>query len=823
MSIVTTQKDLLPVRRDKQIPLSGAGSVSGGGINGRGSTPITAHSLLSQLDYTSSDHIGFAPIDSPEFTTEINVTGNAYLSGMVIAGGLSAIDSVAQFQGKIDTTLDYQYLINFKDEADTIKFNVSNGLAAGGWFPVFTGKVTSEYPGLYFVGNCVNGPGAGAGIIGFDARRNNGAASATDIAFAFKSGYGTVLAGILGNGTIYTAGGIHVGGTSDPGTDNLLVDGTCEITGISTFTGLIKTAGGVHIGGTSDPGADNLIVDGTSLLTGVATFSNDLGTAVFTSGFVGSGWKLDYNTDYSLTVDNLTVRKMMRVYELEINKINSVNGGIMVSVANGKAYSINPSLNIYDRYTATDGNPPTDYGWVRFVTNGLDITDAKGSAAQSDFAQMRWNPTDPSYQVASGGTITITGTVTCSAGEPPAIRWYFNNVEVDYDLLVVGANSISYTAPSDGTVKIGISSGLYNAYSSEWTFTSVTVTCDDYKIVFDEDESTAGTGNIIQFAANDYIRAQEWTGRGVDYYLGKVIGVHHSSTLGYAFISVTNVSGTPWAGADLVQVGNTSTASRQNMIYITAADDNNPYIQMVTGVTDGDFTGHTKVMLGNLEGIAGYDIVPASPGYGLYSQNVYLSGKIVATSGTVGGFTVNSTDGLYSGSGATRVQMKAGAGFWAGATAIGDAPFSVTEAGVLKAIGNCTIGSATGNVDLGTTGSRGSVDAYSKLRFYGAKQNWSYSVQDNTTLTTIAYSCYRLDTADVAKTLTLPTDANMNSYLDATIILVNPTKANFTIDTNSINAYLNTASPVTSFILGEGDSCTLIYIDHGTNPGWYRI
>jgi uncharacterized protein YxeA len=62
--------------------------------------------------------------------------------------------------------------------------------------------------------------------------------------------------------------------------------------------------------------------------------------------------------------------------------------------------------------------------------------------------------------------------------------------------------------------------------------------------------------------------------------------------------------------------------------------------------------------------LASYGIVPASPGYGLYSDNVYLEGKIVATSGEIGGFTIDSnsiytvsehdTDG-YASSGMTLV------------------------------------------------------------------------------------------------------------------------------------------------------------------------
>ena len=109
---------------------------------------------------------------------------------------------------------------------------------------------------------------------------------------------------------IAASGGIHVGGTSDPGTDNLIVDGNVGIAttspigkldvrgdevriwdGAATInyatgagdlyvedvlevdddiyvvdnvivTNYVAASGGIHVGGTSDPGTDNLIVDG---------------------------------------------------------------------------------------------------------------------------------------------------------------------------------------------------------------------------------------------------------------------------------------------------------------------------------------------------------------------------------------------------------------------------------------------------------------------------------------------------------------------------------------------------------------------------------
>jgi hypothetical protein len=64
-----------------------------------------------------------------------------------------------------------------------------------------------------------------------------------------------------------------------------------------------------------------------------------LRSSVFVDGLTGEGWALwkDLTTGLScLTVDKLTVRQTMTVFELLINKIRSVGGQIIVSAANGK-------------------------------------------------------------------------------------------------------------------------------------------------------------------------------------------------------------------------------------------------------------------------------------------------------------------------------------------------------------------------------------------------------------------------------------------------------------------------------------------------------
>ncbi|MCD8266058.1 MAG: hypothetical protein LUC33_02780, partial [Prevotellaceae bacterium] len=93
---------------------------------------------------------------------------------------------------------------------------------------------------------------------------------------------------------------------------------------------------------------DTLSVTGDTDMAGkltvadLATFSKvyaqQMGDGSFLDGFFGYGWQLFQDTegDWNLTLDRLTVRKAMNVYELVIQKIRSVGGQLVVSAANGE-------------------------------------------------------------------------------------------------------------------------------------------------------------------------------------------------------------------------------------------------------------------------------------------------------------------------------------------------------------------------------------------------------------------------------------------------------------------------------------------------------
>ena len=61
---------------------------------------------------------------------------------------------------------------------------------------------------------------------------------------------------------------------------------------------------------------------------------DNLSSERFSTGFAGEGWAIRKKLEtgnVELTVDEAVIRKKMRVYELEIQKISVVNGSLWVS------------------------------------------------------------------------------------------------------------------------------------------------------------------------------------------------------------------------------------------------------------------------------------------------------------------------------------------------------------------------------------------------------------------------------------------------------------------------------------------------------------
>lgn len=186
---------------------------------------------------------------------------------------------------------------------------------------------------------------------------------------------------------------------------------------------------------------------------------------------------------------------------------------------------------------------------------------------------------------------------------------------------------------------------------------------------------------VLPFATNDIVRCQKWNGRDLKYYTAIVYPLIDDISFELLVIDGTGI---PAAGDVLVRIGNSTDTNRQGSIYLTASDTNAPYIDVLDGVTSASFSGKTKVRLGKLTGITD-SYFGALSGYGLYTQNAYLTGAIYSGEGYIGGFTINSTYlAKDTGTASTSAGMSpSDYPFYAGATYTnrGIAPFRVSADG----------------------------------------------------------------------------------------------------------------------------------------------
>jgi hypothetical protein len=120
----------------------------------------------------------------------------------------------------------------------------------------------------------------------------------------------------------------------------IIVDETLGVTGISTFTGLIKTVGGLHIGGTSDPGADNILADGTITAT-----SN-----VYANG----GYSVEWNDAYDHAL--IAAGTGVHISDAERTAWNAKQAAITFGIANTNAVKVDMigvADNDYAKFTTT--------------------------------------------------------------------------------------------------------------------------------------------------------------------------------------------------------------------------------------------------------------------------------------------------------------------------------------------------------------------------------------------------------------------------------------------------------------------------------------
>lgn len=150
-------------------------------------------------------------------------------------------------------------------------------------------------------------------------------------------------------------------------------------------------------------------------------------------------------------------------------------------------------------------------------------------------------------------------------------------------------------------------------------------TGEAYKIFFEGDN---------YFQPHDLMRCQVFKGENIRSYWVEIVGSYSD------YVVVAKSEFETWAtepkeGDEVVLMGNTENAKRQNLISISATEDGEPRIDVLDGVKAKNFSGALRARLGNLDGITD-DLFPLNNqphGNGLYADNVYLRGSFLLTTG----------------------------------------------------------------------------------------------------------------------------------------------------------------------------------------------
>jgi hypothetical protein len=184
-------------------------------------------------------------------------------------------------------------------------------------------------------------------------------------------------------------------------------------------------------------------------------------------------------------------------------------------------------------------------------------------------------------------------------------------------------------------------------------------------------------------------------------------GVYGTSSYGIGVYGAGITSITPpTGGMEFVRLGSTIDTNRQGTVYLTADDNNSPFIDVKDGVTGHsgfNSANTTKVRMGKLSGVIS-PLFGSLSGYGLWaSGSAYLEGTINATAGKIGGFTI--TNDAISGTGFFLSGSATGNDFF-----ISSSNFNVKADGTITASAGLIGGFNTTITEIKTTGSITAVD-----------------------------------------------------------------------------------------------------------------
>lgn len=358
----------------------------------------------------------------------------------------------------------------------------------------------------------------------------------------------------------------------------------------------------------------------------------------FVPGFTGEGFKI-YKDEYGnwhIECDILDVRKVMNVFELLIQKVRSINGALVISQANGKVSAVTETPDLQSWILEFEDEDETFQAHDLVRCQVFDRRIIQSPAF--DFTKFTAYLYDGS---AIDDSVRITNT---------SIEFSMNNsANSGFQLYMYPEGHVADAPITTKECKLEIS-GLYDGAMAVWSGLSKDgIGSDTVGGLLTNGENVIRAINVSEEIYNLGIMIVLDSGHGN----GKVTVTQKmedtSSKKGkYYWCEVASVNGnlvtipksefegiTPAVGDEIVQMGNTENPLRQSLIYMSAAEDGKPKIEILGGVKTKSFAGASRSVFGNLDHITDPDFPDNMQPHdnGVYTNNGYFKGIFILRNG----------------------------------------------------------------------------------------------------------------------------------------------------------------------------------------------
>lgn len=396
---------------------------------------------------------------------------------------------------------------------------------------------------------------------------------------------------------------------------------------------------GIEIGWNESEGKPTASLSEDGILNAAAAILKEyISSPKFVPGFTGEGFKI-YKDEYGnwhIECDILDVRKVMNVFELLIQKVRSINGALVISQANGKVSAVTETSDLQSWILEFEDEDETFQAHDLVRCQVFDRRIIQSPAF--DFTKFTAYLYDGS---AIDDSVKITNT---------SIEFSMNNsANSGFQLYMYPEGHVADAPITTKECKLEIS-GLYDGAMAVWSGLSKDgIGSDTVGGLLTNGENVIRAINVSEEIYNLGIMIVLDSGHGN----GKVTVTQKmedtSSKKGkYYWCEVASVNGnlvtipksefegiTPSVGDEVVQMGNTENPLRQSLIYMSAAEDGKPKIEILGGVKTKSFAGASRSVFGNLDHITDPDFPDNMQPHdnGVYTNNGYFKGIFILRNG----------------------------------------------------------------------------------------------------------------------------------------------------------------------------------------------